>query len=343
MEYKILKKSNTAVFLKELEKRYKVWGPTKDAKQVKFGAVATPEDMFLDGFKNSTMSPKEIFFPQSEVMMTFKKSGDDANIYKDAEQKPSPRVVFGIRPCDARAFSLLDRIFKNDQFTDNYWFSKREATTLVGLGCNEPCAACFCTSVNSHPFDETGLDVLASDLGDRYLLKVLSEKGKKLLEGLTCLDAATDADQNARAALAKKAEEAISTKFSLEKLKDKSVLALYNDDIWARVHESCLNCGTCTYVCPTCHCFDIQDEVFKEGGVRIRNWDSCMSWLFTVHATGHNPRPAKKERVRQRFMHKFKYIPIKRDGEIGCVGCGRCVTLCPVNIDIREVARLMNS
>jgi ferredoxin len=113
--------------------------------------------------------------------------------------------------------------------------------------------------------------------------------------------------------------------------------------MWDKVYESCLNCGTCTFVCPTCHCFDIQDEVKGTEGRRVRNWDYCMSWLFTVHGTGHNPRPSKKERVRQRFMHKFKYIPMKRDGEIGCVGCGRCVQLCPVNIDVREVVNQMNA
>jgi ferredoxin len=159
---------------------------------------------------------------------------------------------------------------------------------------------------------------------------------------MASLEDAKESDMTQQKELSTKAEGAITSHISVDKIKDKSVLELYNNDIWSKVYESCLNCGTCTYVCPTCHCFDVQDEVFKEGGVRIRNWDSCMSWLFTIHTTGHNPRPSKKERVRQRFMHKFKYIPVKRDGEIGCVGCGRCVTLCPVNIDIREVAKLMN-
>jgi ferredoxin len=342
MEYKILKKNNVDTFIGELKKKYKFWGPKKKGKQITFGEVSELKDMCLEDFTNSSMSPKGIFFPQSETMMSFKKSGEEAKIYKDATISPSQKVVFGIRPCDARAFSLLDIIFTNDQFSDNYWVSKREATTLIGLGCNAPCSTCFCTSVNSHPFDEKGLDILATDLGDRYLLKVLTEKGKKMTEGMSCLEDAKESDMTQQKELSTKAEGAITSHISVDKIKDKSVLELYNNDIWSKVYESCLNCGTCTYVCPTCHCFDVQDEVFKEGGVRIRNWDSCMSWLFTIHTTGHNPRPSKKERVRQRFMHKFKYIPVKRDGEIGCVGCGRCVTLCPVNIDIREVAKLMN-
>jgi ferredoxin len=343
MKYKILNKTKVDQFLEEVGKKCAVWGPKKEADKIAFDRIKDAKEMHLDGYMNTSMSPKNIFFPQSETMLHFMKSGEDANIYKEVEKKPAAKAVFGIRPCDAAAFALLDKIFRNDQYTDTYWFEKRDAATLIGLGCNTPCSTCFCTSVNSHPFGEKGLDVLASDLGDRYLLKILTEKGEKLLDGIASLDDAKDADISGQEALSKKAEDSITTNLSQERIKEKSVLELYNADCWSRIHESCLNCGTCTFVCPTCHCFDIQDELFRDGGVRIRNWDSCMSWLFTIHATGHNPRPSKKERVRQRFMHKFKYIPIKRDGDIGCVGCGRCVNLCPVNIDIREVVQEMNA
>ena len=137
----------------------------------------------------------------------------------------------------------------------------------------------------------------------------------------------------------KAAEESITSKVSTDNIAKRTVMELYEAEHWVRVQESCLNCGTCTFFCPTCHCFDIQDEVYQGQGDRVRNWDSCMSWLFTHHGSGHNPRPGKKERVRQRFMHKFKYIPLKREEEIGCVGCGRCVDACLGAIDIREVVQ----
>ncbi|HMK61031.1 MAG TPA: 4Fe-4S dicluster domain-containing protein [Dissulfurispiraceae bacterium] len=343
MEYMRLNKKNLAVFIEELQNKCEVWGPVKQGEQVKFAPISGAADINLDGFKNTTMSPKEIFFPQSEIMLSFRREGEDANIYRDEQAMPSKKAIIGIRPCDARAFRILDMIFKNDQFADNYWLSKRDAVTLVGLGCTEPCGTCFCTSVNSHPFDETGLDVMVADLGEHFLLKSLTKKGRELLAGSHVLREPSEANIEAYKTLRKNAENAMTIQFGAEKVNAKTVLELFSEDYWQRVAEPCLNCSTCSYVCPTCHCFDIQDEVFRGGGERVRNWESCMSWIFTVHATGHNPRPGKKERVRQRFMHKFKYIPMKRNGEIGCVGCGRCVTLCPVNIDIREVVKQMNS
>jgi ferredoxin len=252
-------------------------------------------------------------------------------------------VVIGIRPCDAKAFFVLDKIFTNDQYTDPYWREKREATVLIGLGCNAPCPTCFCTSVGCGPFHEEGLDVLMFDLDDRLLLRPLTEKGEKVLKGAKGPGAADDGAARQASALKEKAEQTITVKLDMDKITERSVMELFEAEHWNRVCESCLNCGTCTFFCPTCHCFDIQDEVIGMSGQRMRNWDTCMSWLFTVHGTGHNPRPGKMERVRQRFMHKFKYIPLKRDGEIGCVGCGRCVNVCPVNIDVRDVVRDMNA
>ena len=172
------------------------------------------------------------------------------------------------------------------------------------------------------------------------MVKPISDKGKALTSDLPN---AKKADGNKAAKLKKAAEDSITNGVAMDKVDKREVLELFELPYWDRVSESCLNCGTCTFCCPTCHCFDIQDEVQGTDGRRVRNWDYCMSWLFTVHGTGHNPRPSKKERVRQRFMHKFKYIPEKRGGEIGCVGCGRCVQICPVNIDVREVVNQMNA
>ena len=339
----ILKKTDLAGFVESLAGELEVLGPVLKNGKFTF-AAADPREFRLD-FQNTNLSPKDLFFPQSEKMLEFDATpgAEGAFILEDVQEKPRPRLVLGIRPCDAKAFAVLDTIFKNDQYTDPYWQEKREATALIGLGCNDPCPTCFCTSMGTGPFHEEGQDALAVDLGDRLLLKTLTPKGEEVLKKAKGLAKAPAADEAQAQELQQKAEAAITAKLETDNIEKRTVMELFDAPHWDVVQERCLNCGVCTFVCPTCHCFDIQDEVHHGKGVRLRNWDYCMSWLFTQHGSGHNPRPSKKERVRQRFMHKFKYIPMKRDGAIGCVGCGRCVTLCPVNIDVRDVVRDMNA
>ncbi len=176
-----------------------------------------------------------------------------------------------------------------------------------------------------------------------FFAKIISSKGENLLKSAGW-DTETDAEtaDNLITTMKQKAEDAITTSVSTDQLKDKIINDLFNAPFWEEVAFACTNCGICTYVCPTCWCFDIQDEVYGLWGIRMRNWDSCMFPLFTLHGSGHNPRNTKMQRVRQRFMHKLKYYVDKYDNGIQCVGCGRCVRLCPVNIDIRKVCDLMN-
>lgn len=342
MADKILAKDKLADFLAGLKEAHDVFAPQLDQDKIVWAPVDKSEDILWD-FSNTELSPKDFFFPQSECMMRFVNKADDPQgmIMQDEPRLQKPRVLLNIRPCDAKAFGVLDMVFCQDEMTDDvYWRDKRENTVLIGLACNDPCPTCFCTSVNCGPHHEAGLDLLLVDQGDKFLVKVLSDRGAPFAEKLP--DAA-EGDAAKAAELKKTAEESITAGVAMEKVNEREVMELFEAGMWDRVFESCLNCGTCTFCCPTCHCFDIQDETQGDEGRRVRNWDYCMSWLFTVHGTGHNPRPSKKERVRQRFMHKFKYIPMKRDGEVGCVGCGRCVLLCPVNIDVREVVNQMNA
>jgi len=139
------------------------------------------------------------------------------------------------------------------------------------------------------------------------------------------------------------AEAGIKSGVAFDNIAKATIMNLYEADFWEDSAFACLNCGTCTYVCPTCWCFDIQDETHGKKGVRLKAWDSCMYPLFTLHTTGHNPRDTKVQRVRQRFMHKLKYYTDKYEDGIMCVGCGRCIRSCPVNIDIRNVCQLMNA
>ncbi|UCF94562.1 MAG: 4Fe-4S dicluster domain-containing protein, partial [Desulfobacterales bacterium] len=246
--------------------------------------------------------------------------------------------------CDAKAFLLVRKNFDTADYKDPYWINAYEATTLVGLACHTPCRTCFCTSAGCGPFHGEGLDLLLVDAGEYYWAEVLSEKGANLLKTAGWeAQGDTSAAGEQIASMKQAAEGKISSFVNTDKLKDKDTVELHNAPFWEELAFSCINCGTCTFVCPTCWCFDIQDENRGKSGIRMRNWDSCMFPLFTLHGSGHNPRGTKIQRVRQRFMHKLKYYVDKYAAGIQCVGCGRCIRLCPVNIDIRRACELMNS
>jgi sulfhydrogenase subunit beta (sulfur reductase) len=346
MEFTI-RKEKIPQLLRGLLSSYRVYGPVRKGEQVLFARIEDGTDLDL-AYQNSLLSPKGLFLPQSEKMFecSLDPARDDRNIFKEIPKDDTPRVIVGIRPCDARALTLVDVNFDTTTYRDPWWIKAREITTLVGLGCDAPCSTCFCTAVGGGPFDETGLDVLLIDGGDAFVAKAVTEKGRKLLESTQALETAAPEIMEKARAVAEQATARIIT--SVDMSVDTSGLAkmenaaLYEAGFWEDVQFACINCGTCTFLCPTCWCFDIQDETFAKNAVRMRNWDSCMFPLFTLHASGHNPRGKKVQRVRQRFMHKLKYYVDKYGRGVACVGCGRCVQHCPVNIDIRRVVQLMN-
>jgi sulfhydrogenase subunit beta (sulfur reductase) len=339
----VITREEIGQFIKAIQQGYEVFGPVKEGAFHTFKRLMGEETVDLN-FTNTRLSPKSLLFPQSERLFEFTldEASEEAHIIKEVQKEFPPAVVFGIRPCDAKALRLVNVNFDNPEFRDPWWTKRMESMTFIGLGCNNPGSTCFCTSVGGGPFHEEGLDVLLFDLGDRSLAKPLTDKGERILEQGNVGEAADEETRKKADALKKEAEDTISSHVPTDKLRDKDVLGLFDAPFWDDVAFACINCGTCTYLCPTCWCFDIQDEVQKTQGDRIRNWDSCMFPLFTLHASGHNPRSDKVQRVRQRFMHKLKYYVDKYGNGVTCVGCGRCVNYCPVNIDIREVFKLMN-
>ncbi|MCF8093828.1 MAG: 4Fe-4S dicluster domain-containing protein [Desulfobacteraceae bacterium] len=338
-------KNDWAEGIEKIRKTYSLIGPVKEKFYHIFANLGSGQMPDME-FTNSRISPKYIIYPQSEIILkcSMNAEEEDYKIYREPEDKEyKEKAVLGIRPCDADSLPVVMRNFDTDEYKDPYWLRAFETTTLVGLACDAPCPSCFCTSAGSGPYNHKNLDVMLIDNKDHYLAEIITEKGEKLAEAAGWQDKAEGiADEIAKRK--SDAESKIESNVHTDNLAKQPLLDLYEaTSIWEKAAFACINCGTCTYVCPTCWCFDIQDEVYGREGFRIRNWDSCMYPLFTLHASAHNPRGTKLARLRQRFMHKLKYYVDKYENGIQCTGCGRCVRLCPVNIDIRRICNMMNS
>jgi ferredoxin len=308
---------------------YDVVAKTRDAngnlrygRPEAFDAVA-----FVD--EQPPMSSKEFALPQTETLVRYEHEGDKVRAEVAA---PSAREVllFGVNMCDAAAFAIIDRVFRWDYLDDPY-LKRRESTTQFALACQSLQRDCFCDRID---YAEDGIDAVAYPRDGDFVVKVQTEKGHKLVEryGGFFESAPADAEEHIqsfkeKAGTAKKEPLLEKTKPELEKS--------FEHDDWESLVSTCIGCGICTYVCPTCHCFDIQDEGGAFRGRRLRTWDHCTGRTFTA-MPAHQPRDRQYKRYRQRLLHKFWYYP-ERFGPLLCTGCGRCITHCPVKINIKEL------
>ncbi len=328
----MLEARSLAPFVESVAKAAKLFAPVADpAGGTIFAEVTSAAGIAPDSpaAPNTRLSVKSVFFPQREVLLSYKASAIDAVPAVDGNI-----VVFGARPCDARAMTWMDGVFAGGGREDPYFVERRRGAVIVAMACDEPCASCFCTSVGGSPYGTEGADVLASG-GPDLLLEPVTEKGAAFLAKHAGLLKPAAADAFTARQAREKSAAARMKVLDFSGVKPK-MDASFESPVWDAITRSCLGCGACTYVCPTCHCFDITDESRGDRGVRIRTWDACQYSLFTLHASGHNPRNHKRARMRQRLMHKYSYAP-ETANAVFCSGCGRCVRACPVNLDIREM------
>ena len=286
---------------------------------------------------NTVKSPKDFFFPQTEDLMRFKTEGKNIEVIDTREEKDE-FVVFGVRACDVKSFEILDRVFLQEP-CDSYYASRREKGTIVSLACNRPSETCFCTTFGIDASKPEG-DVSAWKSGSEIFFEANTNKGANLLKKLEPLTEECSDDT------VKDEQEKIKKIMDKLPLKDLKADAFgggktekfFDSPHWDELSQACLGCGTCTFVCPTCQCYDIKDFSTGNGVIRFRCWDSCMYSDFTKMAHGNN-RLTQKERFRQRFMHKLVYYPENNDGLFSCVGCGRCLSKCPISMNIVKVMK----
>ena len=306
------------------------------ASQAKF--TVWQEGITLSDKLNTVRSAKDLFFPQVENLVNFKVDGTKIEIVENRDAA-DPFVVFGVRACDAASFDILDRVFLSDP-VDTFYQTRRENGVVITLACSRPAETCFCGVFGIDATNPAG-DITCWMDSENLYWRANTEKGEALTASLTMLTDSDDAAVTAQQEATRKILDKLPlNKLDLSAFKDEKLLDVFNSPKWAELSESCLGCGTCTFVCPTCQCYDVQDFDNGREVRRFRCWDSCMYSDFTMMAHGTN-RPTQKERFRQRFMHKLVYFPNNNDGIFGCVGCGRCLQKCPISMNIVKVAKAL--
>ena len=288
---------------------------------------------------NTVRSAKDFFFPQTENLADFKMNGKNIEVI-DIREESEDFVIFGVRACDARSFTILDKVFLAEP-VDSYYKNRRDHGTVVTMACTRPAETCFCTTFGIDPTAPEGDAAVFSD-GENYFFKANNEKGQAFIDSIS--DMLEDSDTAKLEQIQENTRE-IMKKLPLANLSTDSfggerLMEHFSSEKWAELSESCLGCGTCTFVCPTCQCYDIRDFDTGNGIKRFRCWDSCMYSDFTKMAHG-NSRNSQLERFRQRFMHKLVYFPANNNGEFGCVGCGRCLSKCPISMNIVKVMKAL--
>lgn len=336
--YKIAKENLSALF-QSIAENQELYLPVEVSGQVNFKAWTQDANVSLETLK-TVKSPKDAFFPQSENLYTVQREGKKLSIEPQA-LKEQNFVVFGMKACDIQGVKVLDNVFLSNPI-DSFYAARREHGTIVAMACHEPEESCFCKAFGID-CAEPAADVATWMVEGELYWKALTEKGEELTKAVESLLVEADGADAEKLEAEKNAIHTIVEKLpysnlSLEGWNGDALTEKFNSPVWEELYKPCLACGTCTFVCPTCQCYDIKDYDTGHGVKRYRCWDSCMYSDFTMMAHGNN-RTSQLQRFRQRFMHKLVYYPANNNGMYSCVGCGRCVEKCPASLNIVKVIK----
>ncbi|MFA4915290.1 MAG: 4Fe-4S dicluster domain-containing protein [Syntrophales bacterium] len=329
MELKVIAKESLLSFVNRLLEDREVVGVRKreDGKYI-FDRLENSEELCLN-YDVTLLPPKKYFLPQRETLIRFEDKEGELSV--EAVVESSPRVIIGVHPYDMAAINLLDKVFSRDKKDANY-LKKREDTLIIGTDVKNPSPYAFYESVGSDTRE--GFDLFFTEMGKSYVVETGSQKGEELLK-YGDFKKATAREENEFKNI-KKQRKGLSLERRLNFLSHDLPHLLgekLEHPVWEEKSSRCLSCGSCIMVCPTCYCFDVQDEMDMSltAGERFRQWDGCLLTDFARVATGENFRKDIKSRYQHRFYRKGKYIP-EKFGMIGCVGCGRCASACLADI-----------
>jgi len=360
-----IKKENIMALLESLRDRYEIYLPLLDenAAVTDFERIEdlkhTGKTLNLED--KSKKSAKSVFFAPTENIFEFEyvknvqspditdvklknyEDGGSSNTGSSAGNR-KPALLFGLKPCDSIGIKCQDLVFMDENKKDVSYFRKRRGSVLVCIGCSLVFPDCFCMSVGGNPFDFSYCDIGLVDAGEFFILTHASQR-KDVLELLKHADTyfeerelKTDDKKLIVGIAADSEKKQLSQLKKFEKEGIEKILenVFKNEKTWEKISQKCIGCAACTYVCPTCTCFDIGDELKDLKGSRYKCWDYCTNYNYTLEASGHNPRGKLFQRYRNKINCKFNYF-VRRNRLLYCVGCGRCIEACPVGMDIREI------
>ncbi len=337
-------KNGLQKFYGEIIAKNETYAPVEGFGKYDYKRVTNLSECDPDSPIPLTMSIKPLFFPRSAKVMKYVETREGTTVSEtDEDPLAGKRVILGVKHCDARGLQVLDLVYKWD-YIDTDYQKRRVNTVIISTRCDKAGANCFCTSLDYDVENSDAHDVkIVNGLNGKIYIQAVTEKGEEMLRasGLGLQNTAGSpqpAAANSTEEIKKQYmafEGSFRLKMNYKEVNEKMQKA-FDSPMFDEVSKNCISCNTCAFICPTCHCFKITDEKVKDTGLRYKSYDSCNNGYFTLMAGGHNPRPVKYRRWRQRAMHKFVYYK-ERFGANLCVGCGHCAISCPVNISIFDV------
>jgi formate hydrogenlyase subunit 6/NADH:ubiquinone oxidoreductase subunit I len=317
--------------------KHETYAPVEKFGKFDYRKVSSLKECDTESPIELTMSVKPLFFPRSAKIMKYEaNSGGTSILETDEDPLAGQRIILGVKHCDARGLQVLEAVNKWD-YIDSDYLKRRANTVIFSTRCDMAGTHCFCTSLDYDVENLDAADVAVVHATDGMIyIQPRTEKGNAFMQEFA--PEVNAAGGNATAEM-KKQYEAFSSSFRLKmdyREINEKMAKRFDSNAFEEASRNCVSCNTCAFICPTCHCFKISDVKIKDTGVRYKSYDSCNNVYFTLEAGGHNPRPAKYRRWRQRSMHKFVYYK-ERFGVNLCVGCGHCAISCPVNISIFDV------
>lgn len=314
--------------VQEMIQENEVYGVKRKGPCFVFDRLAAAEELCLD-YDITVLPPTKYLVPPTESLIKFSLD-PKPSVRSSVEAQPC--LVVGIHPYDLHAIKLLDAVFAGS-LTDVNYLARRRATAIIGVDCLNPWPYSFVASMGT-AVPPGIFDLWLTDLGDEYFVELGSERGKGLLKRYVKAKKAREVDVRQRDKLRQDSLKKYQLSLDMPPRQIPKVLdRAWDSTLWEELGQKCFACGSCTMVCPTCVCFDVQDrlELNLTVGERYRQWDSCMLQGFAKVASGENFRPTGIARLRHRLYRKGKYM-LERYGELGCIGCGRCVHACLVDI-----------